>query len=374
MIRLYGHSLGYASFAQVTRGFRRAAEAMKLLAGFVAVDDRDYDDLDPPAGAAAPVAVNCGAPGGVLAAKTMGHHAERWLMLAPNSDKIPPRIEAELLGFVTGLLTPSAWGKEVLDHIFDGRVPVRVCQHGVMPEFVPHPKLHEALIDTYGARPGRGVAPFHVGHFTSTNSERKGTRELLRAWKRVEQDVAPGAVLSIYCQHRGAREIEDWAAELGLHRVLVQGSMARPAQTQNALYQRHHLIVQPSRAEGFGLVPLEARAAGVPVAATACTGHADHVGTEIALGAVHPSFWAAAAPAGVVVIASGDDGPMDDLPGASAPTVRQEDVADAIQHAYISWRDLHDEAVESAEAVRKSWSWEARTGPVLRKLVEEAKA
>lgn len=347
MIRVYGHGLGYASFAQVTRGVLRAAEDQELLAGFVAVDDLG-DELEPPAGATAPVAVTCGAPGGVLAAKTMGHHAARWLLLAPNSDKIPPRIESELLGFITGLLTPSRWGKQVLDDIFRGRVPVRVCQHGVLAAHQPTDELHRKLADPRER--------FLVGHFTSTNSERKGTRELLGAWCHVERGI-PSARLSIYCQPRGARELEERVSELRLERVHVQPTVARSAELQNALYQLHHLIVQPSRAEGFGLVPLEARAAGVPVAATACTGHADHVSRDVP---------------GAVVIPSGDLAPLDDMAGATAPTVREQDVAEAIVRAYRSWGELHAAALGGAEAVRRQWSWEARTGPVLRQLVEEA--
>src|SRR5690606_16992598 len=103
---------------------------------------------------------------------------------------------------------------------------------------------------------------------------------------------------------------------------------------------------QPSRAEGFGLVPLEARVAGVPVVTTACTGHQDHV-TE--------------GSRGVVIVDSGADAPIDDGPGAMAPAVRAASVADALRVAYRCRGDILLAAREDAPVVLEQHSWEAVT-------------
>jgi len=106
-----------------------------------------------------------------------------------------------------------------------------------------------------------------------------------------------------------------------------------------------HLICQPSSAEGFGLVPLEARACGVPVAATRCTGHAEHMGD---CGEMD----------GVVAINCGPIGPSDDYPGARAPTVDADAIADALEAAYGQWRELAVAAQVRAPQVRSRWAWE----------------
>jgi glycosyltransferase involved in cell wall biosynthesis len=112
------------------------------------------------------------------------------------------------------------------------------------------------------------------------------------------------------------------------------------------IYQSCHLVCQPSRGEGFGMCPLEARACGVPVVATATTGHSDHMSPQ---------------PAGCVVVATGDDSPINDGPGALAPSLSVEAVEAALEEAYKSWRELHRAALEAAPAVAEEWSWANQT-------------
>lgn len=351
MIRLYGHSFGEGSFTQVTRGFVEAGKATKTFAGLVPIDALDDETVYP--GGKAAVAVNCGAPSAVAYATRLGVHRQRWLMLAPNSDRIPESMVKWLPEFITGLLAPSKWGAEVLRRFF--KLPVRVAPHGVPADLTPRP----ALRLTARCRAEDGL--FAVVHLTSTNAERKGTRELLDAWKllRDRRRLPAEAMLLVIAPQEGLAEQRAWVESRGLGqapaRVAVQGSLSIPSGRFRDFLSLATLICQPSRAEGFGLVPLEARALGIPVAATACTGHSEHV----------------APGPGVEVIAHGPDAPLDDLPGAMAPSVEPEAIAEAILRVLEHPR-LHHEALSAAAAVGKAWSWTAKTGPVLEELCLEA--
>jgi glycosyltransferase-like protein len=108
---------------------------------------------------------------------------------------------------------------------------------------------------------------------------RKGSRALLAAFDRARAGLGPGALLAIaggetlfdYADYRAAWQ--DDAARLGLrvHRgprppaaadVAVLGPVAED--DMPALYRAADVLAFPSEREGFGLVVLEAQAAGLP--------------------------------------------------------------------------------------------------------------
>jgi len=115
------------------------------------------------------------------------------------------------------------------------------------------------------------------------------------------------------------------------------------------------LLCQPSRAEGFGLCPLEARASGVPVCATLCTGHGSHMENG---------------DPGVVAIAHGPDAPIDDAthPNSVAPSVDPEEIGGALTECYQRWGALSRQARDAAPHVSARWSWAKQTGDWLRKV------
>jgi glycosyltransferase involved in cell wall biosynthesis len=353
-IRIYGHKFGQGSFTQVTNGFRLAANELGLLEGFVPVDGlRDDLECD---GAQAKVAVNCGSPSATAYATTMGVHEQRWLMLAPNSDQIPESMVKWLPKYITGLLSPSLWGKQVLEQFFPQSMPVLVCPHGVHPAFTLFPEHRAYALDAY--RKGE----FQVVHLTSTNAERKGTRELLDAWKLLmEQDVLPErARLIIIAPMAGIAEQHHWIVERGLETAIVVPELGLDHHTfARWLSSRAQLVCQPSRGEGFGLVPLEARALGIPCAATSSTGHSEHF----------PATNMLAREFGCEVIASGADAALDDLPQAMGPKVAPGEIARAISRVYGSYEKVALLATIHAEQIGRDWSWTAKTGPVLETLV-----
>lgn len=361
-VRLYGYARSEHSFAQVTRGIRRALESSGELAGFHAVDTEEGEEFGD--GAVAPISLNLGAPQTLLHAHRSGQHQSHWLLLAPNSDGLPAgmlktlREPSKILprGLLTGgLLTPSAWAAGVLQKLAPD-LPVIVAPHGVMPDVHrTEPSLREAARAWY--QKGR----FDVLHMTSSEHERKGTKLLLRAWKTLKERhrLPPGALLHVVMNPVHMNRLDWWCRDVGLTEVDVARfpGLAQSQADVVAMYGNMHAICQPSRGEGFGLVPLEALACGVPVVATACTGHSEYLATS---------------PPGFKVVPHGVLAPMDDFPGAYAPSVRVADIEDALAEAFARWPQLAAAAEENADALRADWSWEKKNVPALKKMIQEA--
>lgn len=321
--RIYGPTHGRGSWANVTRGIIGALDELGLLAGTFATDEGHEDDALPPA-ARAPIGLHIGRPAAASIMRSRGAHQERWAMIAPNSTWLPYDVAAQFAEvqhdgkpLVTRVVAPSSWGAEVLRTHFP-QTPILVWRHGVTPA--------DWHIRSYGDDVGR----FHGLHLTSTWRDRKGTAPLIEAWSRVFGEDGLLTVVRNWQQEAGVRLAD---GVVGVPRLL--GAIGRQ-------YREHHMVVQPSRAEGFGSVPLEALCTGTPIVATACTGHADYM---------------VPTPAGAVVVPHGELAPSDDGPGALAPAVSVDAIAEALVRARDEWPRLLVAAIESAPALAERWSW-----------------
>ena len=160
---------------------------------------------------------------------------------------------------------------------------VLAAEHGVAAHVIPNGVDGARFADcplaraAAGERMGWGARPtvLSVGGI----EPRKGSRTLLQAFARARARIGPGALLAIaggetlfdYADYRAAWE-ED-AAELGLRvhrgpRPPGDGEVAVlcpiPDDDMPALFRGADLLAFPSEREGFGLVVLEAQAAGLP--------------------------------------------------------------------------------------------------------------
>lgn len=351
---VYGPSRGEGSWPRVTRGIAHGLAALGHLRGVIATDrlSHAYDDALS-AGHDADVAIHVGPPAVGAVMRGRGCHRHRLALIAPNSSWLPDGVlhSLERGESVTGYVVPSTWAKEVLAHYTE--LPIHVYHHGVSP--------------AYGPAEDRPDPGYQVLHMASTHRQRKGTGELIAAWcALVRAGTLPAeARLRLVVDGPGAHfadRIREAAAgsALAAGSILVSSRLDLDEGQMNAFYQWHHLVCQPSRAEGFGLVPLEARAAGVPVLVTRATGHRDHVG-EMRSFLRHD---------GVVVVATGPDGPIDDGPGAMAPTVAVSDLAYKLKSAYEHRVELLADAERAAPEIRKTWSWAAVTERFVRQSAE----
>jgi len=361
-IRLYGYRVGEGSFVQVTRGLERALRYWEALEDVVYLDDEEYRESAAEAGAACPVSINVGPPEGLVAAHRFGQHKEHWLLVAPNAETLPESFARSLIhatdvlprGLLDGgLLAPSRWAVKVLKQALPER-PVIHCPHGV------DGGIYSEAGNTSLASFERGE--FRVLHLSSTDAERKSTRALIDAWALlVEQEALPSrATLYIVMNPLDVSRIEWWARAKGPagERIRVTPGLTRAPDELAEIYRQAHIVCQPSRAEGFGLVPLEARCCGTPVVATRVTGHTEgHVEG-----------------AGTVEVVVGRSAPLDDYPGATAPSVSVTDIADAIRWAAQQWTVLHAEAMEHAAFLRSRWSWENQSASAIAQILERHKA
>lgn len=346
-VRLYGPVVGNGSFARVTRGTEAALRRLGMLVGLVPIDA--YDEEEIYSGYDAEVGLFIGPPHQSVAMRQLGQHSQRLLMLAPNSSWLPQNIfSSKFEDVLTGFVSPSKWGADVIRA--HTSLPVEVLRHGVSEAFHADPFLRGRALASY--REGQ----FHVAHFASTTMQRKGTEQLLEAWATfltAHPEVQATLTLVVDAPegyYAGAIMRASAKAERLASTVSVFPRMDLDEQEQALFYSRFHAIVQPSRGEGFGLVPLEARACGVPVAITDCTGHSEHA-HDLTPGA------RLLAP-GVQIIATGAEDFIDDGPGAKAPTLSADMVARGLGSLYENWNWLNEEALACASETGTRWSWD----------------
>lgn len=286
MIQLYGRFDGWWSHAVVSRGIVAGllANGVRGLRIWNVAGQFDapaqYEDVDPRAvvgyDAEAPIGFYVGgyAP---MSMQWLSGHPVRGALLIAESETLPADW-GQTARTLTRLFVPSHWVKAAFEgvHVPNGRISV--LPHGVDATFGA-----EYLKSTaWRVPPPDATQPLQLLHVSGAASflDRKGTPQLLEAFARVA--LAPGAppmTLTLRTPASEGLPINKLLAKLPLQaRVLVRvdETPASPPSAIARLVRMHHAVIQPSRAEAFGLVPCEARALGTPVVLTACAGHAEH--------------------------------------------------------------------------------------------------
>jgi glycosyltransferase involved in cell wall biosynthesis len=163
------------------------------------------------------------------------------------------RVERALLAGVRRILTNS-------DHTWRRFVEFN-------PEFASHPHSTVSLgLDlalppaSAHHEPAPPPAALIVGRM-QRSEDYKGHRELIEAWPYVRERV-PSAQLWIAGDGDLRTELERRAADLAPGAVRFYGRVSE--QEKALLFRRCRCFAMPSRGEGFGLVYLEAMAAGKP--------------------------------------------------------------------------------------------------------------
>lgn len=355
-VRLYGRLRTRSSLSVVTEGFRSVLEEEGLLAGVSGVEESEIEEASPASGADARHGLYTGPMSHVWEMFQTGKHEHYWIMLAPNSDKLPQDLVAILRSYVerftaarVHFLAPSKWAASVVNGYLDECMSV---PHGVSKEYVVQQELSQMMRAEFMS------GKFRVLHFSTSARERKGTVELIQAWKELERMWAlPGELLCVMdYQAQGA--LMDTLADLEISlpksvRVTQRADLNAHAMAQNLA--RSHVVCQPSRGEAFGLVPLEALCTGVPVVATDTTGHSEYLGQG---GEVR----------GAEIILSDTPGPLDDLPGSRGPRVSPPAIVSSLGTARLWWPEMQAEAMGYARNWQALWSWKVSLTPFVERL------
>lgn len=341
-VRLYGSFLTNGSFGRVSQGLRQGLTELGLLAGSVELDAFDADEIAEAPGREATIGLYAGNPSFISVMASQGAHDMNFAILAPNSSWLP-EVLVQSMRERAAIVSPSSWGADVLREYGAERFPP--IRHGIAPSFRVLPGS-ENLGKTY--QDGH----FQALHLSSTHRQRKGTAELFQAWMNLAGAGKLGKsplLVAVVDAPEGSYPEAEKSPFIAFSSRRLEGS----DDSMPAIYQSFHLIVQPSRGEGFGMVPIEARACGIPVVATACTGHSEHMVPE---------------PPGCVTVATGPLTPIDDGPGAMAPELTVKAIEDALEHAYNTWPELFRASRANAEATAKHWSWSNQTRTWLKEM------
>lgn len=245
-------------------------------------------------------------------------------------DPLPPDWLWEIERACTTVLTPSQWCAGLLKNLGVSR-PIYVVPHGIDTDvFAPRASM-------------RVDAPVVLRHFCSSPAlDRKGTREVIRAGYRMLKEPGPPFVLEVLVPRDAPLDAQGMEANSDRGRILIGKDEPTDAQGMAHKIWAADVIVQPSRAEGFGCIPLEALACGRPVVTTNATGHAE---------------WFGSVEDAVVPVYTGDFQPCG--PVGQAPSLDEESLYEAMSIAVRSAENLQGTAMDRAKTIREQWSWQA---------------
>jgi glycosyltransferase involved in cell wall biosynthesis len=348
-VRLYGRLLTQASQAVVTDGFRLALSECGKLAGVYGVDVEGVPGYNSPEGSDAKYGVYVGPLGRLGVMFEEGRHEYHFVMVTPNSDRLPPDLVVMLQGYLergnVDLIAPSCWAARVVEAHFP-TAGCSVVPHGLSPEYRPiSAEAAHARAALYRHQPSL----FRAVHFSTSDRERKGTIELIRAFAMARLPASAELLLVLDDPAREALTrywLDHGEAVPARVKILPRGNF-KPS-VMAALLGQMHLVCQPSRGEGFGLIPLQALAVGTPVFATFCTGHSEYLRGRVS---------------GVVEVPTGPVAPLDDLPGSSAPSLDVAALSNSLILAYHHWENLQAEARHHAPSWGETWSWSNQLRP-----------
>lgn len=244
----------------------------------------------------------------------------------PNHDELPNHWPA-FLGGLDAIVTPSAWCAAAFKRSgFDATV----VPHGIDPE----------VFTAEGDDPRGPVGTLSFYHFCSAaDPDRKGTLELIKAWDSFATGRDDAHLYIVGRPDVVAARVEQSPRQASIFFEDREGYFY--GRQQRNRYCGTHFVIAPSRAEGFGLCPLESLACGVPILATQCTGHAE---------------WAPTITAGALWIPHGELAPCSPPPGR-APTVAALDILEGLFQARAQYARLRREALGTSLTVRARWCW-----------------
>jgi len=335
MIQLYGDFGGALSHAQVSRGIAYGlyTNGLRDLQLMDVGNQGLYEGLSEPIVAGgygislatgfgeAPIGFYIGGYPPQMQNWLEGHQLRVALFIAESSRV--PKTWAAVANSLDLCVVPSAWVRDAFIAAGARKEVMMVVPHGIHPLYM-----------FARARPPSGT-PLQLLHICGSRDfpQRKGTPQLVEAFRQVFQ---PGEARLTLRVPPNTEEVR--AVALGCPDVILEESYdSRPPLEQIAYYlQGWDAVIQPSRAEAFGIVPVEARACGLPVITTHCSGHLEH-----------------ATPRDVVV----NHGPeahlrCNGIPSGAAPAVTVEAIAEALRR----WRSSRRWSDRDPQYAR-GWQW-----------------
>jgi len=344
VIQIYGRFDGYWSHSAVSRGIVKGLLAngvrnMRLHNVQQAYGDgADAAFTDLPDNAVQ--GYNTHAPIGFyiggyppMAEQWLIDHSVRGALFIAESETLPSNW-GHVVNACDRIFVPSHWTKMAYQSIGMSNGKISILPHGVDEAFgvtIPIAKLSSPLRILHVA----GAASF---------LDRKGTPQLIKAFRSVFKRGE--ATLTLRTPYFDEAPIRGY---LGHHHddIVLDPRLACPPAEMAQLIAQHHVVMQPSRAEAFGMIPCEARALGVPVALTACSGHAEHANE-------HDLFIRSGKVAPIIV---------NGIPqGGRAPSVSVGSIAKALSVLPTRLPAMREAAVKQAAAgYGERWSWKQKT-------------
>ncbi len=167
-----------------------------------------------------------------------------------------------------GMIAVSEPARRFISRYFPG--DYRVIPHGVD-------------MDRFGARPSY-VEQFRDGRlnilFVSRLEKRKGARYLLHAYRKAKHDCPPSRLILVGAGDKQRRNYQRWVSDVNLEDVVFTGQV--PYTDLPRYYHTADIFSIPAVGqESFGIVLLEAMAAGKPIVATHIDGYANVVANGV---------------------------------------------------------------------------------------------